>query len=57
MATANPIIGSVIVLLLELPQADGIERHQSNERDSERDECEIEHDRLLSQGAWYCPLA
>ena len=50
MATANPIIGSVIVLLLELPQADGIERHQSNERDSKRDEREIEHDRLLSKG-------
>jgi hypothetical protein len=42
------MIGSVIPSLLELAQANGVKPHQSDERKSERDEREIEHDRLLA---------
>jgi hypothetical protein len=51
------MIGSVIVPLLEAQQANGVKPHQPDERKSERDKREIEHDRLLSDSVLRRPTS
>ena len=42
------MIGSLTGIPSELPQAHGVEPHHCDDRKSERDEREIEHERLLA---------
>ena len=48
------MIGSLMGIASELPQAHGVEPHQCDDCKSEYDKREIEHDRLL---AWQCPTS
>ena len=48
MATTNPMIGSVMArALLKLPEGERVDAHQRQNRDTERHERNVEHDRLL----------
>ncbi len=47
------MIGSDMVRLLELSQAACVERHQTDDPNSERYECEIEHESPPSATASY----
>ena len=44
------MIGSLTRVLLKLPQGHCVDDHQSDDRTPERDEREIQHDRLLAGG-------
>src|ERR1700722_7178082 len=48
MATTSPRIGSLIGRLLKLTQPDGVDAHQRQNRQTERYECDVEHERLLA---------
>jgi hypothetical protein len=47
------MIGSAMAALLKLPQRERVNAHQRQNHDTERHECNVEHDRLLYRGAPY----
>jgi hypothetical protein len=48
MATTNPMTGSLIARLLKLTQGERVDAHQRQNRQTERPECDVEHNRLLA---------
>ena len=47
MATTSPTIGSVMARSLKSPQRERVSAHQRQNRNAERNEHNVEHDRLL----------
>ena len=50
MATTSPMIGSAHgATLLKLPEGERVDAHQRQNRNTERHERNVEHDRLLAR--------